>query len=224
MLKTSLFLKNGLRKRCLGTLFLLASHCLLASSTVVAEESSPPNPTQEVSEVASPATAKPAPKPVAKSAPTNGKKRQRPLVGWIEQIALTRGSIILNAKLDTGADYSSLHAHDIQEFEKDGEVWVRFDVTDRVGRSFPVEQRVIRTSSIKRMGGKHQRRNVIRMGICLGNTYLRSDINLVDRSDFKLQMLLGRNFLAGTVAIDPAISFTTEPDCELSWTAADSQK
>jgi hypothetical protein len=142
-------------------------------------------------------------------------------VGWIEKVALAQGAIVLNAKLDTGADYSSLHAHDIQEFERDGAVWVRFQVIDRVGRDITVERRVIRTTSIKRMGGKSQKRNVIRMGLCLGDIYLKSDVNLVDRSDFKLQMLLGRNFLAGSVSIDPAISFTTEPRCDAYWTADD---
>lgn len=137
----------------------------------------------------------------------------RPTVGWIEKVSLSPGRIVLNAKMDTGADYSSLHAHDIQEFDREGVTWVKFDVMDRVGKHHVLEQPVIRTSLIKKPSGKHQRRNVIRLGICLGTTYMKADVNLVDRSDFKLQMLVGRNFLSGSFSIDPAVSFTSEPYC-----------
>ncbi|MBQ1557853.1 MAG: ATP-dependent zinc protease, partial [Pseudomonas sp.] len=42
---------------------------------------------------------------------------------WINLPEL--GIIGLRAKIDTGASTSSLHASDIQPFQKDGEDWVR---------------------------------------------------------------------------------------------------
>jgi hypothetical protein len=76
-----------------------------------------------------------------------------------------------------------------------------------------VEKQVRRTALIKRHGGKNQRRAVIRLGICLGSTYMEEDVNLTDRTHFDYQMLVGRSFLAGNAIIDPSLTYTTEPNC-----------
>ena len=52
------------------------------------------------------------------------------------------------------------------------------------------------------------------MAICLGSHYMETDVNLVDRSNFDYQMLIGRNFLAGNVLIDPASTYVAEPACQ----------
>ena len=52
---------------------------------------------------------------------------QLSVIGLREWINLPELGIIgLRAKIDTGASTSSLHASDIQPFQKDGEDWVRF--------------------------------------------------------------------------------------------------
>lgn len=139
----------------------------------------------------------------------------RTTMGWVEKIRLEHGHLMLHAKLDTGADYSSLDASDIEEFEKKGKPWVRFSVTDHYGKKHLFEERVLRTALIKKHTGKHQRRNVIRIGICVGKLYMKSEVNIVDRSNFKYEMLLGRNFLAGNIIVDSSSSFTAEPRCKL---------
>ena len=51
------------------------------------------------------------------------------------------------------------------------------------------------------------------MGMCLGNVYRVTEVNLADRSRFKQPVLVGRNFLAGHFAVDSARMRTVEPDC-----------
>lgn len=135
-------------------------------------------------------------------------------VGWVEKVRIYPANLVLQAKLDTGADSSSLDAASVVEFERKGREWVRFTVANRYGQSAVIEKEVRRTVLIKRHKGQHQRRKVVRMGICLGETYLETDVNLVDRRHFEYQMLLGRTFLAGNAVIDPAVTYTSEPRCK----------
>lgn len=140
---------------------------------------------------------------------------EKEIVGWVEKVKLFPSNLIVQGKLDTGADYSSLSASKIEEFEKDGEPWVKFSVANRYGETREIVERIQRTALIKRHGGKSpQKRPVIRLSICLGQHYMQTDVNLVDRSNFDYQMLIGRNFLAGNVLIDPASTYMAEPACQ----------
>lgn len=140
---------------------------------------------------------------------------EKEIVGWVEKVKIFPSNLIVQGKLDTGADYSSLSASKIEEFEKDGEPWVKFSVENRYGEVREISERVQRTALIKRHGGKSpQKRPVIRLSICLGSHYMQTDVNLVDRSNFDYQMLIGRNFLAGNVLIDPASTYVAEPSCK----------
>jgi hypothetical protein len=136
------------------------------------------------------------------------------VVGWVEKIKIFPSQLVLQAKLDTGADYSSLSASDIQEFEKNGERWVKFSLKNRYGETKEINEKVRRTALIKRHAGKSpQKRPVIRLAICLGTHYMETDVNLIDRSNFDYQLLIGRDFLAGNVLIDPSSTYMIEPAC-----------
>ena len=52
----------------------------------------------------------------------------RPVFGWVEKTTIEPWGVELKAKLDSGALTSSLHATDVEIFEKDGDDWVRFTV------------------------------------------------------------------------------------------------
>jgi hypothetical protein len=151
---------------------------------------------------------------IASIFPSQAASQTKKTVGWVERVDLMPEDLVLHAKLDTGADSSSLHASDIVEFERDGENWVRFTVENWLSQKVDFEREVKRTVRIKRHGKPSQKRNVVRIGVCLGNVYRETDVTLVDRTNFKYQMLLGRIFLAGLFAIDPAVTYTTEPRCK----------
>lgn len=140
--------------------------------------------------------------------------QQKDKFGWLETVSIYPDKVIVHAKLDTGADSSSLNALDLVEFEKAERKWVRFTVESRYGQKTVIEKPVLRTAIIKRQSGKHQKRNVVRLGICLGKNYMEADVNLIDRSSFTHAMLIGRNYLAGYAVIDPAVSYTQKPDCK----------
>jgi len=139
--------------------------------------------------------------------------QDKQVVGWLEKVRIYPSNLVIHAKLDTGAKNSSLNASHVTPFERDGEQWVRFDVTSRYGKTVTIERKVKRVVKIKRHGAKAQARFAVSLGICLGNVYRDVEVNLAERSDFLYQMLIGRSFLAGSFVVDPSAKYTTKPNC-----------
>ncbi len=135
------------------------------------------------------------------------------IVGWVEKARISPGNLVVQAKMDSGADNSSLNVPDVVEFERNGEKWVRFELVNDQGQSVVIERRLVRTAKIKRHRGMRQQRPVVRMGICVGNYYKETEVNLVDRSNFKYPLLIGRSFMDDRLLIDPSTQFTLEPAC-----------
>lgn len=134
-------------------------------------------------------------------------------VGWIEKALIYPGGLAFDAKLDTGAATTSINAVDIEKFNQDGQEWVRFTAVDKSGKRFPFERKLLGVAEIKRHQGPPQRRFVVKMGICIGNHYAETEVNLIDRSRFKYPLLIGRSFMAGRLIPDPSAEYTVEPEC-----------
>ena len=144
---------------------------------------------------------------------------EKTVVGWIEKVRIYPGNFLVHAKLDSGAEYSSLDANNLQVFERDGKKWVRFDLAEkREGKNITFERPVLRWAPIKRHNQEPQRRPVIKLGVCLGNIYKEPEVNLIDRKNYSYRMLIGRKFMEGAVIIDPSAQYTIEPHCQESAT------
>jgi hypothetical protein len=147
--------------------------------------------------------------------PSRATSRKKDIFGWVEKVEIGKSRLEMEAKLDTGADTSSLDASKIRRFrEKDGDRWVEFLVVDKdSGRRIRYKKRLIRYAYIKEHDRPSQRRPVVRMEICLGDHLGDVEVSLVDRGEFKYPLLLGRNALENVALVDASDSFTTEPNC-----------
>lgn len=139
--------------------------------------------------------------------------KEKVTIGWVEKIRIYPAELVFNAKVDTGARNSSIHAKNIEDFERDGQAWVRFDVVNQKEESVTLELPLLRQATIKRHFGKRQYRHVVMLGICLGNIYKETEVTLVDREGFLYDMLLGRSYLKGNFIIDLSETFTSSPTC-----------
>lgn len=144
----------------------------------------------------------PAPVPQAAMATTAG-KMHLPIIGAVEWVTVEPGDVQMEARIDTGAETTSVHAEDIQLVEKDGKRYVQFTLLDPAsGEQVALEERLRRKVLIKQSAGDPERRYVIRMWLTLGETRSRVDVTLSDREFLDYPLLIGRNFLIDTMIVD----------------------
>lgn len=138
--------------------------------------------------------------------------------GWIEKVIVSpEFRWELDAKLDTGADTSSLDAKKIRRVRFKGKSYVRFSVEDpESGELVSLRRPYVRTVRIRRHNGNHQRRYVALMTVCLGQDQRTIEVTLTDREVFDYPMLLGRSALEGLAIVDPQATYTTEPACGIA--------
>lgn len=139
------------------------------------------------------------------------------IAGWVEKISLAEPPLILMAKLDTGAKTSSIHAINVEQFKKEGERWVRFDLllrdVDDKQHTFHMEIPKARRVRIKNSDGDHDRRAVVELAICFDGRKYVTEFTLANRSEYIYDVLLGREFLQGIAVVDPENTFLTQANC-----------
>jgi len=136
------------------------------------------------------------------------------IVGWSEHVYLFPGHIELKAKVDTGAESSSVNCECHSFFKRDGASWVRFSILTSEGDPVTLEREIVRTVKIKRHYQKIQERPVVKLGICLGGVYRVTEVNIVDRSGLEFPMLVGRNFMDDKFLVDTKAQYINPPHCE----------
>lgn len=138
-------------------------------------------------------------------------------LGWIEKTTIEPWGTEVKAKLDTGALTSSMHAENIEQYENDGETWVRFtvEVEDEASGDV-VEQRferpLYRDLTVRGAGGKEDR-PVVLMKLCIGQTIYEEQFSLEDRDDMLYPVLLGRRTIQDLGPVDVTETFTRDPEC-----------
>ncbi|WP_372878127.1 ATP-dependent zinc protease [Pseudomonas sp.] len=139
------------------------------------------------------------------------------VLGWVEEGLILPENLAVKFKLDTGALTSSMHAEDIERFQKDGEDWVRFnielediDTNKQVNAQF--ERQVERAIKVRGAGGA-ERRTVVLMKVCLGNQVYEEQFSLNDRDRMNYPVLIGRRTLEKVGLVDSNKTFTAQPDC-----------
>jgi hypothetical protein len=138
----------------------------------------------------------------------------RPLplvVGWRELVSLPElGLTGIPAKIDTGARTSSLHAHVLDDFVRDGQRFVRFAVDWGGERRF-CEAIHVDVRGITSSNGDKQTRFVIKTPLTIGKLRFRAEISLADRSQMQFPMLIGRSALRRRMVVDSGHSWLQSP-------------
>ncbi|MBS0424890.1 MAG: ATP-dependent zinc protease [Proteobacteria bacterium] len=126
------------------------------------------------------------------------------VLGAIENVHLDPPGLEFSARIDTGAQTSSLNALDIVEFERDGKPFVKFNlIHPQSGEKIQLTRRLRGHVRVKELGDREAlRRPVIRMRIQLADIDEQINFTLENRSRFKHQVLIGRNLLQDLAVVD----------------------
>ena len=128
------------------------------------------------------------------------------LLGQHEWVYFPAQKLVLPARIDSGANTSSLHAINLQQFERDGKTWVRFETHFQPEKEQPaskveVEAQMIRKVTVTQASGS-ETRPVVSLPIQLGNLTQTVEFTLTDRGNLTFPVLLGRRFFMDIAVID----------------------
>ncbi len=124
------------------------------------------------------------------------------LVGEAEYATVFPGNLRLDARIDSGATTTSMHATDIKSFERDGQRWVRFTTATGRGEETTLELPRARHVRIKGEAGDYERRPVVVIDVQIGALRQKVEASLTDRDNYSFPLLIGRNFLRDHAIID----------------------
>lgn len=134
-----------------------------------------------------------------------------PVIGWREWVGLPDlGIKTIKAKVDSGARSSSLHAFEVQEFERDGAEWVRFKVHPvqrNSGEVVTAESQILDYRSVRSSSGKAAMRPVILTSVSLLGEVWPVELTLANRDEMGFRMLLGREAFRRRFLVDGGKSY-----------------
>lgn len=132
-------------------------------------------------------------------------------IGEIEYVGIIEAGTHFEARIDTGAETCSIHAENIEAFERDGKKWVRFHlINPSTKQPILLERPLTRKVRIKHHELGLERRFVIKLRTALGAEVRNTEFTLLDRSIYDFPLLVGRNLLHETAVVDVSRHHTLE--------------
>ncbi|PPK52032.1 ATP-dependent zinc protease family protein [Marinobacter persicus] len=136
------------------------------------------------------------------------------IVGELEKFYLAGPGLVYNARIDSGAETSSIYARNVQPFERDGNNWVRFDVPVPGENSeswVTLEKEVSRWVRIIQANSEEaEHRVVVELQFAIGDHHQVAEFTLANRKNLTYDVLIGRNILRDVMLIDVGKEFATE--------------
>ncbi|GAA5316388.1 MAG: ATP-dependent zinc protease [Candidatus Pelagadaptatus aseana] len=132
----------------------------------------------------------------------------RNVIGEVEWVSVMPEGLRQKARIDTGAQTTSIGVIATQRFERDGKPWVSFAVKDReTGKMIEMKRPLVRIAKIKRHNAEPLERLVVSLDLTMGDIAQTAEVTLADREQFEFPVLIGRNFLDGAAVVDVSKKF-----------------
>ncbi|MDP4548654.1 MAG: RimK/LysX family protein [Marinobacter sp.] len=152
--------------------------------------------------------------PVPKDTGRADRLKGKVVVGEVEKLYLADAGTVYTARIDSGAETSSIHTRNVKRFERDGGNWVRFEVPvpGSSGEEWVTLEKEIsrRVKIIQSAADEAERRVVVELQFAIGDHEQVAEFTLADRTNLTYEVLIGRNVLRDVMLIDVGKEFATE--------------
>jgi hypothetical protein len=138
----------------------------------------------------------------------SGSPEERITLGAVEDVMVLPCRVTLPARVDTGAETTSLDARNLLIAGDE----VAFCLPAAYGGT-RLRMPVVRWARVKGASGR-QERPVVRMDLCVGRKKMNIEVTLTERSAMKYPLLLGRNVLEKGFLVDVSRQRLTAPACD----------
>jgi hypothetical protein len=134
------------------------------------------------------------------------KPKEKTVVGRTEIVDFPELDLLkIEAKIDTGAYSTAIHAHKIWEEKVDGKKQLCFDLLDPTKKEYNPVHLCTRTYSrrnVRSSNGRLEKRYVIKTRLILGGKKRIVDVTLTDRGKMRYAVLIGRKVLKNGFLVD----------------------
>lgn len=126
-------------------------------------------------------------------------------IGRIDKIDLPEFDLKnIEAKIDTGANRSSIHCSKIEHLMKDGKEWIIFEIPLGNDEHCTYKSDDFFKKNIKSSSGHIENRYIIKTEVILFGEEIHTTFSLTDRGYMKYPVLLGRKLLKSRFVVDVA--------------------
>ena len=130
------------------------------------------------------------------------------IIGAVEPVYVMPIKSSFLARIDTGAETSSIDVDEYHYFERDGAKWIAFTIVNSSsGEKYAFEKRLIKNVTIRRIN-ENEKRPIVELDIKMGKQIIKAKFSLAKRDKFDYQVLIGRNILTGRAIVDTALENT----------------
>ncbi|KDM89903.1 ATP-dependent zinc protease [Photobacterium galatheae] len=140
-----------------------------------------------------------------------GKSRpqeKKSIVGQVETIKMPDLDMEFLARIDTGANTTSINAYNIRVLGEKSEdmrenlgSMVEFTTENEKGEKATYKGKIVKVSKIRNAQGV-ERRYAVKMDLSWNGEHKRVSVNLRNRSKLEYKLLIGRNWLMGDYLVD----------------------
>ncbi|MCL1067891.1 RimK/LysX family protein [Shewanella olleyana] len=130
------------------------------------------------------------------------------VLGQTEMMSVSKNGIVFEARMDTGAVNSSLHALDIEveggsakKMKDNIGKNVSFNTFNEKGDQEKVTAEIVGTSTVSNSQGT-ETRYAVKLPITYGDSTRTVKVNLKNRTTMDYKLLIGRNWLKGKYVVD----------------------
>ena len=134
------------------------------------------------------------------------RKTPKTIVGRKEQVNFPDLGIKgIEAKIDTGAYSTAIHAHKIWVDKVEGEEVLNFELLDPgnpLYRNTTFRTRSFYRKNVRSSNGRIEKRYIIRTKMVLGGRKRKADVSLTNREKMRYPVLVGRKVLKNGFLVD----------------------